>query len=70
MSKITLFSSTFFIVIVSILIYIPYIQSFDSYQECRNYISGDSWWYEKIIVSILQDQDLNMANNIDEKITC
>jgi hypothetical protein len=58
----------FFIVLASLFIYTPYIQSFDYYQDCRYYQSGDSWWYEEIVISIIQDHDLNMANNIDEKI--
>jgi hypothetical protein len=57
-----------FIVLASLLIYIPYIQSFDLYQECRNYQSGDSFWYEEIAISIIEDFDLNMENNIEPRI--
>jgi hypothetical protein len=57
-----------FIFIASLFIYIPYINSFDNYQDCRFYESGDSWWYQQIVVSIVDDGDLDMSNNIDPQI--
>ncbi|PCI98991.1 MAG: hypothetical protein COB15_04835 [Flavobacteriales bacterium] len=57
-----------FIVIISLLIYVPYIKSFDNYHECRHYSTGDSFAYEKIVVSIINDFDLNMANNFEERL--
>ena len=37
------------------------------YHDCRKHISGDSWWYEQIVNTILEDGDLNMENNIEKK---
>ncbi|NQX96266.1 MAG: hypothetical protein HRT73_00070 [Flavobacteriales bacterium] len=58
----------FFVIIASFLIYIPYIQSFDNYHDCRYYQTGDSFMYEAITSSMVQDFDLNMENNVEPRI--
>jgi hypothetical protein len=67
MNRLTDLRCFVFIFIASLLIYIPYIHSFDEYHDCRKHITGDSWWYEQILISILEDGDLNMENNISKE---
>ena len=55
------------IILFGLLIYIPYIESFDRY-DCRQYYSGDSWWYMEMVRSMVKDGDLNMENNIPESL--
>jgi 4-amino-4-deoxy-L-arabinose transferase-like glycosyltransferase len=52
------------IIILSLMVYVPYILSFNNKESERNYWSGDSWWYMQIVESMVENGDLDMSNNI------
>lgn len=68
MGNISDYKISWLVFAASLLIYIPYINSFDEVKRCRNYQTGDSWWYEEIVISIIEDQDIDMSNNIGPSI--
>jgi len=56
--------SILLIIFLSLMVYIPYILSFDSEHSDRHYWTGDSWWYMQIVESMVQNGDLDISNNI------